>query len=574
MSYLADLNYIAYYCGHDIRSPPFVKNMHDPLSTDKPIYDFNSWERSYYKKAYDNAIAAVVTDDELLEHLKKYRKDHVRISGYIVDTTLFNPDVEPIHKTKEKFTFLSPARMGLQKGTDKIWKALNLCQSDFEVIQIKWYDNRNPNEEKIAKKWIENPPKQVKFVPIMPRDELGRNMVSVDAILGQVSGIQADVERSGALCKKPVVHYADRSAEYAPFFGPNVAVISSGSDKKATIPNNNPEGDLWYDTRAAPGGAGPSNHAYVYRTNTSFSNSTHYKHSSESGYTAGKKGYISTGKGAWAQTTHNSATSGPWNPATAQTGWWSLQDPAAGDIQALVDAEASARQAQDNILDALVSDAQAAADREILAFFEEEIYTPTATGNGDVWIHTNTITKTDGTLNTGAIFVANTKQTGAPYGSGGRYWWAAPNNAIGLMYAKAYTSGVSGSFERGTNYIPRALSTWDAPESDYTFRTGDGSEITPTPYYINSRGGDNIASKELANGWHGSTSLRLKINSGGVTTARKAFMFANVSTVSHATPYTQSLTQGSFDEYAIQIPKGKRWIYSLYAYSNHAGSVT
>tara|TARA_B110000014_G_C20126368_1_gene600425 strand:- start:5186 stop:6388 length:1203 start_codon:yes stop_codon:yes gene_type:complete len=214
MSYLADLNYIAYYCGHDIRSPPFVKNMHDPLSTDKPIYDFNSWERSYYKKAYDNAIAAVVTDDELLEHLKRYRKDHVRISGYIVDTTLFNPNVEPIHKTKEKFTFLSPARMGLQKGTDKIWEALNLCQSDFEVIQIKWYDNRNPNEEKIAKKWIENPPKQVKFVPIMPRDELGRNMVSVDAILGQVSGIQADVERSGALCKKPVVHYADPNRMY------------------------------------------------------------------------------------------------------------------------------------------------------------------------------------------------------------------------------------------------------------------------------------------------------------------------------------------------------------------------
>ena len=75
MSYLADLNYIAYFCGHDIRSPPFIKDMPDPLSTDKPIYDFNSLERRYYKKAYDNAIAAVVTDDELLEHLKKYRKD-------------------------------------------------------------------------------------------------------------------------------------------------------------------------------------------------------------------------------------------------------------------------------------------------------------------------------------------------------------------------------------------------------------------------------------------------------------------------------------------------------------------
>tara|TARA_B100001540_G_C15799629_1_gene639315 strand:+ start:588 stop:1790 length:1203 start_codon:yes stop_codon:yes gene_type:complete len=214
MSYLADLNYIAYFCGHDIRSPPFVKNMYDPLSTDKPIYDFNFWERSYYKKAYDNAIAAVVTDDELLEHLKKYRDDHVRISGYIVDTTIFNPDVEPLKKKMDKFTFLSPARMGLQKGTDKIWNALELCKSDFEIIQVEWYDNRNPNEEKLARKWIENPPKQVKFTPIMPREELGKYMVSVDAILGQVSGIQADVERSGALCKRPVIHYADPKRMY------------------------------------------------------------------------------------------------------------------------------------------------------------------------------------------------------------------------------------------------------------------------------------------------------------------------------------------------------------------------
>jgi len=214
MSYLADLNYIAYFCGHDIRSPPFVKNMHDPLSTDKPIYEFNSWERSYYKKAYDNAIAAVVTDDELLEHLKKYRNDYTRITGYIVDTTIFNPEIKPIERKKEKFTFVSPGRMGLQKGTEKIWKALDLCKSDFEVIQIKWYDKRNSDEEKIAQKWIDNPPKQVKFVPIMTREELGRYMVFADAVLGQVSGIQADVERSGALCKKAVVHYANPDRMY------------------------------------------------------------------------------------------------------------------------------------------------------------------------------------------------------------------------------------------------------------------------------------------------------------------------------------------------------------------------
>jgi len=214
VSYLADLNYIAYFVGHDIRSPTFVKNVKDPLSTEESLYHFNTIERWYYKKAYDNAIAAVVTDDEMLHHLKKYRKDTTRISGYIVDTTIFNENVKPIDRKKEKFTFFSAGRMGLQKGTEKIFEALKICKSDFDVIQIKWFDERTKKERNLAKKWIENPPKQVKFVPIMKREDVGRYMVFADAILGQVSGIQADVERSGALCKKAVVHYADPKLSY------------------------------------------------------------------------------------------------------------------------------------------------------------------------------------------------------------------------------------------------------------------------------------------------------------------------------------------------------------------------
>jgi len=214
VSYLADLNYIAYFVGHDIRSPTFVKNVKDPLSTEEPLYHFNAIERWYYKKAYYNAIAVVVTDDEMLHYLKKYRTDPTRISGYIVDTTIFNENVKPIERKKEKFTFFSPTRMGLQKGTDKIFEALKICKSDFELIQVKWYDERTKKEKDLAKKWIENPPKQVKFVPIMKRDDVGRYMVFADAILGQVSGIQADVERSGALCKKAVIHYADPKLSY------------------------------------------------------------------------------------------------------------------------------------------------------------------------------------------------------------------------------------------------------------------------------------------------------------------------------------------------------------------------
>jgi len=214
MAYLADLNYIAYFVGHDIRSPPFVRDIRDPLSTDESLYHFNFIERWFYKKAYDNAVACVVTDDELMSHLQKYRKDPVRITGYIVDTTIFNEKIKPIEEEKHKFTFFSPARMGLQKGTDKIWEALRLCKSDFEVIQIEWYDKRTSKEIELAKNWIKNKPNQVKFVPIMKREDVGRYMVFADAVLGQVSGIQADVERSGALCKRPVVHYADPKITY------------------------------------------------------------------------------------------------------------------------------------------------------------------------------------------------------------------------------------------------------------------------------------------------------------------------------------------------------------------------
>ena len=209
VSYLANLNYIAYFVGHEIRSPPFIKNSNDPLSTEQPIYDFNFLERWFYKKAYENAIACVVSDDELLNVSQKYQLNTIRISGYIEDTTIFNQDVKPIERKKTKFTFLSPARMGLQKGTDKIWEALDLCKTNFEVLQVKWYDKRTPKEKQLAEKWIKNKPSKVKFLPIMKREELAKYFMFADAVLGQVRGLQGCIERQALFCKKPLVHYSN-----------------------------------------------------------------------------------------------------------------------------------------------------------------------------------------------------------------------------------------------------------------------------------------------------------------------------------------------------------------------------
>ena len=214
VSYLANLNYIAYFVGHEIRSPPFIKNSNDPLSTEQPIYDFNFLERWFYKKAYENAIVCVVSDDELLNVSQKYQLNTIRISGYIEDTTIFNQDVKPIERKKTKFTFLSPARMGLQKGTEKIWEALDLCKTDFEVLQVKWYDKRTPKEKELAEKWIKNKPSKLKFIPIMKRQELARYFMFADAVIGQVRSGIGCIERQALFCKKPLVHYLDPKYEF------------------------------------------------------------------------------------------------------------------------------------------------------------------------------------------------------------------------------------------------------------------------------------------------------------------------------------------------------------------------
>ena len=214
VSYLANLNYIAYFVGHEIRSPPFIKNSKDPLSTDQPLYHFNFLERWFYKKAYENAIVCVVSDNELLDYSKKCGLDTIRISGYIEDTTIFNENVKPIERKKTKFTFLSPARMGLQKGTEKIWEALDLCKTDFEVLQVKWYDKRTPKEKELAEKWIKNKPSKLKFIPIMKRQELARYFMFADAVIGQVRSGIGCIERQALFCKKPLVHYLDPKYEF------------------------------------------------------------------------------------------------------------------------------------------------------------------------------------------------------------------------------------------------------------------------------------------------------------------------------------------------------------------------
>ena len=127
-----------------------------------------------------------------------------------IDTDLFNNKVEPITKEKKKFTFFSPQRIGIPKGVDLIWKALRLCKSDFEIIQVNWFDEATTEELKIKEEMLKNVPPQVKLVPMINRTDMPRYYNFADAILGNMRiGTFALIELEGVFCGKPVIQYTN-----------------------------------------------------------------------------------------------------------------------------------------------------------------------------------------------------------------------------------------------------------------------------------------------------------------------------------------------------------------------------
>lgn len=215
LAYLADLNYIIYFVGHDIRTPPFVKNAKDPFAFDEAINTFNFFERRFYKAVYDHAIVCVTSGQEAYSHLLRYRKDGIRIDRNLVDSSIFNSRVKPVERPKDRFTFFSPQRIGLFKGYDIILKALSLCKTDFEILQIEWFDKRNIEEVEFVNEFINKKPPQIKLIPVMKRDEVARYYMFADAVLGQMKvGNMGSIEFEGAIMRKPVISYYDPHMKY------------------------------------------------------------------------------------------------------------------------------------------------------------------------------------------------------------------------------------------------------------------------------------------------------------------------------------------------------------------------
>lgn len=211
IAYLADLNYIMYFAGGDITEPPFEKKPKSPF-LEKPIHNRNFLERYFYRKIFDNAVCCITATEEYFEKLKKFKKDSIRLDYGFVDTTIFNEKIKPVNLEREKFTFLSAQKFGLEKGFDVIFEALKYCKTDFEILQVEWFTQRTEEEKKKVEELLERIPNQIKFIPLIKRNELGSYFKSADAILGQMrAGMLGGIERDAAFCKVPIICYIDQS---------------------------------------------------------------------------------------------------------------------------------------------------------------------------------------------------------------------------------------------------------------------------------------------------------------------------------------------------------------------------
>lgn len=362
--------------------------------------------------------------------------------------------------------------------------------------------------------------------------------------------------------------------------GPNVAFTAVNSTALAVIPNRKPSGDIWIDTKLNTNNE-PRNHKYIYRTNTAW-------HREQD---ASPSGYIFPGNGGannWSQNVHSGVFDPVDGGANNLTGWWGIRDEtvfSANDPTARTlarNANTTAQTALQAAADALI-----AADGEILAFFEDSTFTPVpnASGNGDIWIHTDNVVDSVGRANLDSIHVSNSVAglSGISSQDGRHTWVSSPNNGIGKMYLESYSSGVTGEFQRGDNIMPRGTSLWDQPAGDYLIysynKTYPGTDpadnLKLSPYQIGyahiTYWGDEMTDVSIdssggANAWYGSNSLKVEMSDGPPSDTRQYVILTGT-----AIPYGEAQAAKSANT-IIKIPKGKRWVFSYYTKSNYANT--
>jgi glycosyltransferase involved in cell wall biosynthesis len=192
--YLANVNYIIY----------FVDSYIEP--------EYRIWKKmSFAKKkffsdlfddAIRNATCLVTGMAPDIQTLKKYN-DNVKLMLPLVDTQMFNPNINKIDLGESKFTFFSPGRIDKDKGQLILWDSVRLTKSDFVVLQTDWGSGPYYNSV------IASKPEKVKIIPKIKREKMPSYYVSSNALLGQISSTSTGgIEREAALCSIPIFCYA------------------------------------------------------------------------------------------------------------------------------------------------------------------------------------------------------------------------------------------------------------------------------------------------------------------------------------------------------------------------------
>ena len=101
--------------------------------------------------------------------------------------------------------------MGIPKGTDILWEALQFCKSDFQILQVDWRDTGTDEENRTSLRLRDNLPSKVKLIPMIKRKDIPSYYHSCDAVIGNLRiGSFEYIELEAIMCKKPVISFNDK----------------------------------------------------------------------------------------------------------------------------------------------------------------------------------------------------------------------------------------------------------------------------------------------------------------------------------------------------------------------------
>tara|TARA_R110000824_G_scaffold49838_23_gene139729 strand:+ start:6577 stop:8199 length:1623 start_codon:yes stop_codon:yes gene_type:complete len=148
------------------------------------------------------------------------------------------------------------------------------------------------------------------------------------------------------------------------------------------------------------------------------------------------------------------------------------------------------------------------------------------------------------------------------------------------------TSNVTAS----RNYVPEGISRFSVSANDYTITTNSIANVAfsdTRPYYIAGPNNVTLSLSEFPV-YIGSKSLKVLQSGDGSSIGYSEIIFANtqphgnghyhagngtlITSAVVAAANTHPLDSRHFGKFGIEIPKGKRWIYSMYIFTSEGGN--